>query len=54
LWAQLGFVCRVGWENRSNRQADWRSYYTDTDAALIANVCGADVAAFGYAFDQHV
>ena len=51
LWAHLGFVCQVGRENASQRVADWRGYYTDQDAAIIADVCANDIAAFGYAFD---
>lgn len=54
FWDHLGFVCKVGQENRSDRNADWRGYYADADAALIADVCGADVAAFGYTFDPEV
>ena len=51
LWDHLGFVCKVGRVNQSERKADWRSYYSDADAALISEVCEADIAAFGYTFD---
>lgn len=51
LWDHLGFHCAVGRENTSVRQGDWRSYYSDSDAALIADVCAADIALFGYGFD---
>lgn len=51
LWAHLGFDCAVGHDNRSARQSDWRPYYTADDAALIGDVCAADIAAFDYRFD---
>ncbi|MGL6210105.1 MAG: sulfotransferase family 2 domain-containing protein [Paracoccaceae bacterium] len=37
--------------NLSDRQRDWRGYYTDADAALIAEVCAPDITRFGYRFD---
>ena len=49
--AHLGF--RVGplpCENRSDRPEDYRSVYSKRDAALVARLCGADIARFGYAF----
>ena len=51
LWAHLGFTCQVAQVNASQRKADWRGYYSDADAALIADVCAADIATFGYRFD---
>jgi putative transposase len=51
LWDHLGFVCKVGRANASARKRDWRPYYTDADAAVIGDVCEADIAAFGYRFD---
>ena len=50
LWDHLGFVCKVGKVNQSDRKSDWRPYYSDSDAALISEVCEADIAAFGYTF----
>jgi len=51
LAAHLGFalpaLARV---NASDRAADWRGYYTDADAALVGQLCAADVARFGYHF----
>ncbi|MDG1281261.1 MAG: sulfotransferase family 2 domain-containing protein [Pseudorhodobacter sp.] len=51
--AHLGFalmpLARV---NRSDRQADWRSYYTPEDAALLADLCAEDITRFGYRFDD--
>ncbi len=50
--AHLGFrltpLARV---NPSARPPDWRGFYSDTDAALIADICADDIARFGYAFD---
>ncbi len=37
--------------NESDRQADWRGYFSDHDAALIADLCAEDIARFGYGFD---
>lgn len=50
--AHLGFklppMARV---NASPRDRDWRGYYSDADAALIAELCAEDIARFGYQFD---
>lgn len=51
LWGQLGFDCTVERQNTSERRKDWRLYYTDKDAALIGEICKADIALFGYRFD---
>lgn len=37
--------------NASRRHRDWRSYYTDADAAVLAEICAEDIARFGYRFD---
>ncbi len=37
--------------NRSDRQADWRGYYSAKDAALVGEICAVDVGRFGYHFD---
>lgn len=51
LEAHLGFALpplpRV---NTSDRMADWRGYYSDADAALVAGLCATDIARFGYGF----
>jgi hypothetical protein len=51
--AHLGFrpapLPRV---NESIRARDWRGYYSDPDAALVAEVCAEDIARFGYRFDD--
>lgn len=49
--AHLGFRLRPGRCNASERQADWRGYYSDADAALVASLCAGDIARFGYCFD---
>lgn len=50
--AHLGFklpeIARV---NTSERARDWRVYYSDADAALIATLCVEDIARFGYQFE---
>lgn len=50
--AHLGFrlppLARI---NASDRNRDWRGYYSDADAALVAAVCAPDIARFGYRFD---
>ncbi|MDT8856592.1 sulfotransferase family 2 domain-containing protein [Paracoccaceae bacterium Fryx2] len=40
--------------NESSRLADWRGYFSDADAALIADLCAEDIARFGYAFEDAV
>ena len=37
--------------NASDRARDWRGYYSDADAALLAQLCATDIARFGYGFD---
>jgi hypothetical protein len=48
----LGFALRLPRLNASDRRADWRSYYSDADAALIAALCAEDIGRFGYRFDE--
>lgn len=50
--AHLGFrVTPLARFNASDRAADWRGYYGDADAALVARLCAGDIARFGYRFD---
>lgn len=50
--AHLGFrVTPFARANDSARARDWRGYYSDADAAVLAEVCGQDIARFGYRFD---
>jgi hypothetical protein len=51
FWTHVGFVCQLDRVNASKRSRDWRGYYSDADAAVIAQVCATDIAAFGYEFD---
>ncbi|ALG89559.1 MULTISPECIES: sulfotransferase family 2 domain-containing protein [Actibacterium] len=51
LEAHLGFsLGDIPKVNQSERAADFRSYYSDADAALLAQLCGEDIARFGYGF----
>ena len=38
--------------NTSDRARDWRGFYTDADAALMADISADDIARFGYRFDD--
>ncbi|MCA0271416.1 MAG: sulfotransferase family protein [Proteobacteria bacterium] len=52
LEAHLGF--RLGplpIANPSDRNPDWRGYYSDAAAATVAEICAPDIARFGYRFD---
>lgn len=50
--AHLGFdLAPLPRVNQSDRPGDWRSLYSDRDAALIADLCRDDIARFGYRFD---
>ncbi|MFN3643355.1 MAG: sulfotransferase family 2 domain-containing protein [Gemmobacter sp.] len=50
--AHLGFrVTPLARINESARGRDWRPYFRDADAALIADLCAEDIARFGYSFD---
>ena len=49
--AHLGFRLPLPRANESERGRDWRVYYTDETAALVAEDCAEDIARFGYRFD---
>lgn len=52
LQAHLGFaLLPLPVHNISQRSRDWRGYYSDADAALIARLCAADIDQFAYRFD---
>ena len=51
LWQHLRFRLDLPHLNASTRARDYRSYYSSKDAALIADLCAADIARFGYSFD---
>ncbi|AXX98711.1 sulfotransferase family 2 domain-containing protein [Profundibacter amoris] len=51
LEQHLGFS--LGWipvVNSSSRDADYRRYYSDADARMVAEICAGDIARFGYVF----
>ncbi len=52
LEAHLGFALPLGRVNESERARDWRGYYSDRDAALVAEICAEDIARFGYRFEN--
>ena len=47
----LGFRLAMPRANPSARESDYRPYYTDATAALVAETCAGDIARFGYRFD---
>lgn len=50
--AHLGFrLAPVPRANASDRRVDWRPYFNDSDAALLAQLCAEDIARFDYRFD---
>lgn len=50
--AHLGFALSpLPRANESSRGRDWRPYYSDDSAALIASLCAEDITRFGYGFD---
>ncbi len=51
LETHLGFAIALPRANASIRRADWRSYYSDADADLVARICAADIAQSSYRFD---
>ena len=50
LWAHLGFELSLPHENASCRDKDYRSYYSDSSAQLVAELCAPDIERFGYRF----
>jgi hypothetical protein len=51
--AHLGFrLTPLPRANESARLRDWRRYYADTDAALVAELCAEDITRFGYGFND--
>lgn len=51
--AHLGFrLTPLPRVNDSARASDWRGYYSDVDADLLADLCAEDIARFGYSFDD--
>jgi hypothetical protein len=51
LEAHLGFrLGPVPHVNQSNRSRDWRAYYGDSEAKIVAELCETDIKRFGYSF----
>ncbi|GKY88172.1 sulfotransferase family 2 domain-containing protein [Sinisalibacter aestuarii] len=52
LEAHLGFsLAPLPHANASNRQGDFRRYYNDSTAEIVAAACADDISRFGYRFD---
>lgn len=51
LNTHLGFSVEMPIANQSARSRDWRTYYSDNNAELVANLCAADISAYGYTFE---
>lgn len=51
FWDHVGFRLALPQVNASVRDRDWRRYYTPDLAALVADICAEDIAAFGYRYD---
>lgn len=51
--AHLGFrVTPLARANVSDRVRDYRGFYTDADAALVADISAEEITRFGYRFDE--
>jgi len=51
LEAHLGFrLGPLAPANASDRDRDYRAYYSEADATLLAGLCAEDIARFGYSF----
>ena len=48
----LGFKLDIPHVNRSDRDADWRGYYSERDAELVGKIYAQDVEKFGYSFED--
>ena len=51
LVKHLGFDLPLPHLNRSDRDEDYRRYYTSLTADAVANACTEDIRRFGYRFD---
>lgn len=50
LWRHLGFRLTLDRVNVSRRRDDYRLYFSDSDAEIIALDCAEDIRRFGYSF----
>ena len=48
----LGFSLDLPWTNTSERERDYRNYYSDASRAAVAQAFADDIARFGYSFDK--
>ncbi len=53
LQDHLGFALDLPRANASDRNPDWRVYYSDADAERVAQFCAEDAARFGYDFASY-
>lgn len=51
LWDHLGFGLALPRLNASDREPDYRPYYTDAARTAVAQSCAEDIERFGYRFD---
>ncbi len=51
FWDHLGFRLTLPRANASGRPADWRGAYDPAAQALVGELCGEDIARFGYRFE---
>lgn len=51
LERHLGFALSPTRANASDRERDWRRYFSDADAETVAGICAEDIARFGYRFE---
>lgn len=50
LWAHLGFELDLPRVNTSERDPDYRNYYSNSARTAVAEDCAEDIARFGYRF----
>ncbi len=50
LWKHLGFQLTIPHVNTSDRNRDYRGYYSDADANLVSDLCAADILRSNYSF----
>ena len=51
LFKHLGFRFALTRVNESDRRRDWRGYFDDATARIVAEDCAEDIARFGYRFE---
>ena len=52
LFDHLGFELTLPRANQSDREADWRSYYTSETAAIVADFSAVELERFEYSFND--